>query len=346
MPKRYGKWEVLGNIGEGGQGHVFRVRTAEDPTECALKRLKNSKRLQRFKHEVDAMKSVSHPHLAPIIDCDLEGDHPFLVMPYYPLGCLDEAKRNDLSMDNRLELFEQVLRGVSVLHAHGITHRDLKPENVLLDAGRTAIVADFGLCHFDGKNPVTLTGEVVGPRHYTAPELEVGGPIDVRPTADVYSLGKLFYWLMTGLHLPRERFKEPTFQLETLLEDHRCRQWDRLFGVTVVESPEKRSPNASVLADVFRAVRKDWMKTINVPGSLGTQRCIFCGVGSYRLIAADSQSRDGGSLPNVLRNRLGISHVSGMRIRVMICDRCRNVQFFDLSDEFKGECPNPWATDK
>ncbi len=346
MSQKYGKWEDLGSIGEGGQGRIFRVKTADDPTERALKRLKNSKRLARFKDEVETMKRVVHPNLAPILDYELEGERPFLVMPFYPGGCLNDAKRLEFSAEQRMALFEQVLLGVGALHSNGVTHRDLKPENILLDAGNRAIVADFGLCHFDGKEPVTLTGEVVGPRHYTAPELEVGGPVDVKPTADVYSLGKLFYWLLTGSHLPRERFKEPAYQLAAKLDDPRVRQWDRFLDVTVTEDPGKRSADAQMLTDVFRAVRKDWEKTINVPNPTAEQRCVFCGVGSYRWFAPDTSKKDGGSNMNALYNRLGITLVGSMRIRAMVCDKCRNVQYFDVSDDRKDAGPNPWAPGK
>jgi serine/threonine protein kinase len=94
-------------------------------------------------------------------------------------------------------VYKAVCAGVAHIHANGIIHRDLKPENILFIGG-TPKVADLGLCLIAGLERVTSSLEAVGPRFYMAPELEDGRSLDVTPTADIYSLGKILYFMLSG----------------------------------------------------------------------------------------------------------------------------------------------------
>ena len=139
------RWEVIKQIGEGGQSHVFLVvdRQGSPETTYALKRLKDKKRSARFFQEIEIVKSLSHPNLIRLIDFghDVKSNSPYLVMEFCAGGDLAEHV-HDVSRDRvrALRLFTQICEGVAAFHQKGITHRDLKPANVLC-APRTVLLS-------------------------------------------------------------------------------------------------------------------------------------------------------------------------------------------------------------
>jgi serine/threonine protein kinase len=228
-----GRWELVGGpeLGRGGQGTVFRVkdRSGEHQGEYALKRVPNVNRRQRFRREIDAIKRLTdpetrraHPNIISLIDhsaLDDTGDpeKQFLVMPIANGGDLSDPGRLSLyrgSIDAVLQVAEQVARALSAAHAAKIIHRDVKPENILFAGfGHELWLGDFGICLIREAPRVTESPEVVGPRAFMAPELEEGGQLDVTPSVDIYSLGKvIFYMLSGGVIVPRERLHEERFQ--------------------------------------------------------------------------------------------------------------------------------------
>lgn len=208
MPKErlFGsRWKIVGNLREGGQGWIHRVidTIGEFPGEYALKRLKNKRRMGRFRTEVEVLRRLNDPHIVKLIDASVgsDEDEPFLVMPI--------AKNGDLS--DRLWLYaDQIESVVSVAsqialaldHAHnaGVIHRDIKPANILFpELSHDVWVADFGISldlQADERN--TDDGEVVGPKTFIAPELTEYGNTEVTRAADVYSLGQLIFYMLTG----------------------------------------------------------------------------------------------------------------------------------------------------
>src|SRR5438067_2157926 len=140
MAQIYGdRWAVKESLGEGGQAHTFLVTdgNAEGEAHYVLKRLKNIDRLDRFKREIEAVRSLTHENIVQLVDFDLDAKRPYLVTENCAGGSLKEAEPfwRDPPVA-ALEVFQQICEGVAYAHAHGIVHRDLKPENIFLRAER------------------------------------------------------------------------------------------------------------------------------------------------------------------------------------------------------------------
>ena len=187
-----------------------------------LKRILNAKRRSRFVSEVNACKRLSHPNIISVIDhsaLDSDEKSPekmYLVMPLMAAGDLEKrAAIYQGSVDSTLLVAAALASGLAHAHGHGVIHRDVKPANILFAKDDHApVLSDFGICLLRDDPRVTETGEVVGPRAFIAPELEDGGKLDATPAADVYSLGKVIYFMLSGgVILPRERHSEPQYDL-------------------------------------------------------------------------------------------------------------------------------------
>lgn len=221
MATTYGeRWEVDRSLGEGGQAHTFIVRDikGDSETKYVLKRLKNLNKIERFKQEIETVRNLNHPNIVRLIDFDLNATKPYLVTEYCSGGSLDTAEPFwTKSPIFALELFNQICEGVSFAHGMGIIHRDIKPSNIFLrNEEGPAVIGDFGICYVeqDGSR-ITLTEEAVGPRLFIAPELEDGRLADISPKSDIYSLGKILYWLLSGGRIfSREKHREVQFDLK------------------------------------------------------------------------------------------------------------------------------------
>ena len=260
MTTIYGKrWKTLdaAPLGQGGQGRVFRVIDLRDEQrgEFALKRVLNPERRERFRSEIEAIKRLDHPSIVKLVDHSaldaVAGEEKqFLVMPIAGGGDLSRGDRLSLykgSIDAVLNVARQIASGLKAAHAAGIVHRDIKPENLLFQGiGHDVWISDFGICLLRENPRVTETGEIVGPRAFMAPELEDGGQLEVTPAADVYSLGKVIYYMISGgVVVPRERLHEETYAgilrqgerhrlLSLLLEQMVCPLDRRLNDMDVV----------------------------------------------------------------------------------------------------------------
>jgi serine/threonine protein kinase len=231
MAKVYGgRWQLVERAALG-QGTVFRVKdlSGAHQGEFALKRVPDIDRRERFRREIDAIKRLTnpethqaHPNIISLIDHSALDDtgnleKQFLVMPIANGGDLSDAGRLSLykdSIDGVLQVAKQVAGALSAAHAAKIIHRDVKPENILFTGmGHELWLSDFGICLIREAPRFTESPEVMGPRAFMAPELEQGGQLEVTPSADIYSLGKvIFYMLSGGVILPRERIHEEQYR--------------------------------------------------------------------------------------------------------------------------------------
>ncbi len=323
MAKRYGdRWQTIDSLGEGGQARAFRVRDLEDPADeggWVLKRLKNSSRLERFKDEIEALRRIDSPRIPQVEDCSLD-DPPYLVYPY--IGpTLDEVAEG-LSFDAALGLFIDVVEAVMHAHEQGVVHRDVKPQNVVVgedSEGRRAYLIDFGICQIENGEAYTLTDEPLGSRSFAAPELEAGAAGPVGPKSDVYSLGKLLYWLVTGGKIfPRESYEPGLSQMPQELGVER--QYLRsLLSRTVEIDPNERISAAFLFSDV-RIAKRLIRERVNLVGAKD-QVCPACRQGTLR-------RRTGVDIRNT-----GLSPTGNPDewFRLLHCSYCGYLQMHDIS---------------
>lgn len=245
-------------LGRGGQSEVFPVIDTQGRLagQWALKRVLNPARHQRFLNEISAIKLLQHPNIITLVDHSALDDNvtnaekKFLVMPIAQGGDLSDPQRLSLyrdTLDSVLHVAKQIATALATAHAAGIIHRDIKPQNILFTGnGHEIWLADFGVCLVREQERATEIGEVVGPRAFMAPELEGGGQLDVTPAADIYSLGKLIYYMLSGgTVIPREEIHDPKYRtvlqrggryslLQSLLERMICPLTQRIGDVTEV----------------------------------------------------------------------------------------------------------------
>src|SRR5437867_6790935 len=200
-----GDYELLEEIGRGGQGVVFRARQKSLNRPVALKVIGLGQwaakaHLQRFRLEAEAAARLDHPCIVPIHEVGERESCCYFSMNLVEGSQLDEVvKRKPMPFRRAAELIAKLARAVHYAHEHGILHRDIKPGNVLLDAKGEPHLTDFGLARLvETESTVTHTMEVLGTPSYMAPEQAQGDNAAVSNATDVYGLGAVLYQLLTG----------------------------------------------------------------------------------------------------------------------------------------------------
>ncbi len=202
---RLGNYEILEEIGRGGMGVIYRARQRHSRRIVALKRVlsyhsDSQETLARFRREAQAAASLDHPNILPIYEVSESEGLPFFSMKFAAGGSLQQvapALRKEPRQS--VALVAKVARAVQYAHSRGILHRDLKPGNILLDARGEPLVADFGLAKWlDATSDLTRTLTIFGTPGYIAPEQVSSPAAELRPTADVYSLGAILFDLLAG----------------------------------------------------------------------------------------------------------------------------------------------------
>jgi WD40 repeat protein/tetratricopeptide (TPR) repeat protein len=196
-------YEVLGSLGRGGMGVVYKARQTGLKRLVALKMVlagghADAGQLGRFRTEAEAVARLQHPGIVQIHEVGEHRGLPYFSMEYCPGGSL-AARLGGTPLPAReaAALIEQLAHAMQAAHDKGIIHRDLKPANVLMAEDGTPKITDFGLAKKLGEEGQTNTGSVMGTPSYMAPE-QARGKKDVGPLADVYALGAILYELLTG----------------------------------------------------------------------------------------------------------------------------------------------------
>jgi serine/threonine protein kinase/Tfp pilus assembly protein PilF len=198
-------YEVLAELGRGGMGVVYQGR------HCFLKRLvalkmilagphANPKTRARFRTEAEAVARLQHPNIVQIYEVGECNGIPFLSLEYVDGGSLQRQVHGTAQPEHQAaRLMETLARAVHHLHRRGIVHRDLKPTNILLTSDGIPKISDFGLAKvLDADIGLSRTDTLIGTPTYMAPEQAMGDAKNIGPSADVYSLGAIFYELLTG----------------------------------------------------------------------------------------------------------------------------------------------------
>ena len=200
-----GDYELLEEVGRGGQGVVFRARQKSLNRIVALKVIglgqwATKAHLRRFRLEAEAAASLDHPCIVPIYEVGERDGQCYFSMKFIEGGQLDEVvTHRPISIRQAAELMAKVARTVGYAHEHGILHRDIKPGNILLGAKGEPHLTDFGLARLvESESTVTRTLEVLGTPSYMAPEQAAGNNTKITRATDVYGLGAVLYQLLTG----------------------------------------------------------------------------------------------------------------------------------------------------
>ena len=245
--------EILSLIGKGGMGAVYKARQPMLDRFIALKVLPPAVAgdpgfAERFNREARALARLNHPNIVIVYDFGKAGNLHYLLMEFVDGTNLRQVEQAEkLSPEQALTIVPKICEALQYAHDQGVVHRDIKPENILLDKSGRVKIADFGIAKMVGQGPtdVGLTGakDVVGTPHYMAPE-QIEKPQAVDHRADIYSLGVVFYEMLTG-ELPLGKFTLPSKKVQV---DVRL---DEVVLHTLEKEPSRRYQSASqVKSDV------------------------------------------------------------------------------------------------
>jgi tRNA A-37 threonylcarbamoyl transferase component Bud32 len=282
IQKHFSQLEIVELLGHGGMGAVYKARQPALNRNVALKILPaehtvaNPGFAERFQREARALARLNHPNIVAVYEFGQTGGFHFFIMEYVEGVTLRELVRGQkVAPVQALQIIPQICEALQFAHDAGVVHRDIKPENILIDTTGRVKIADFGLAKILAGNvpevAITKIGHSMGTPHYMAPEqVEKPGQVDHR--ADIYSLGVVFYELLTG-ELPLGRFSPPSgraqidFRLDEIvlraLEKEPARRYQKASHVkdevqTVASHPQQlqrpRSALVSVVAAVFIAM--------------------------------------------------------------------------------------------
>jgi len=197
-------YEILGELGRGGMGVVYKARQLSLNRLVALKMILgagegDNPAVVRFLTEAEAVAAIRHTNVVQVYDHGESNGQPFMALEYLAGGTLYDRLRDGKRLDplQAAGLIEKVARGLQAAHAQGIIHRDIKPGNVLFDEADEPKVADFGLAK-RADSDLTRTGAIMGTPSYMAPEQADGHTREVGPAADVWAVGVILYECLTG----------------------------------------------------------------------------------------------------------------------------------------------------
>ncbi len=257
-------FRILGELGRGGMGTVYKARQVRLNRIVAIKVLRagayaDAAAVARFQAEAEAAARFQHPNIIQVFEVGEHEGAGYLVLEYAAGGGLDHRLKETLQ-DPRssAQLIETLARAIHFAHVRGIIHRDLKPANVLLTEEGVPKIADFGLAKLlERDDALTGHGEILGTPSYMAPEQVRGQTDQIAPATDVYSLGAILYEMLTG----RPPFKGTT-PLSTLeqvssqeplapgkLQRHLPRDLETICMKCLEKEPGRRYPTALELAE-------------------------------------------------------------------------------------------------
>jgi serine/threonine protein kinase len=260
VAKLFPQLEIVELLGQGGMGAVYKARQPALDRWVALKILPpqtatKADFFERFNREARALARLNHPHIVAVHEFGQSGELPYFIMEYVDgvtLRQLVQAKK--LAPEQALAIVPQICEALQFAHEEGIVHRDIKPENILLDKKGRVKIADFGIAKIiegegEGRQPITQDQQVIGTPHYMAPE-QVEKPHLVDHRADIYSLGVVFYEMLTG-ELPLGKFAPPSRKVRV---DVRL---DEVVLHALEKEPERRYQQASEVKTDVETISHD-----------------------------------------------------------------------------------------
>jgi serine/threonine protein kinase len=310
--------------------------TKEFPGQWAKKRLKNNtdpRRLAMFETEVRAVQSIKHPNVLKVVDSDLSADRPYFVAEYCERGSLQKVGAAAFRGNIRttLAVVLPILDALVAAHKVKVFHRDLKPPNILFRGDGSPVIGDFGICFREGEEHFTLSDDAIGSINFIAPEMESGqhGLGEPSNRTDVYSLGKVIYWMLSGGKMfAREDFPS----LVDLLSDPRFEHVHRLLKEMVVRDPAERVQSHELKKKLEMTASLVEGNFAPMAPSLGI-RCRFCGLGKYERFTAFDARDPSKSFPYPRdTSQLGLHPVTpGTNVRCLRCTNCGHIEWFQVT---------------
>ncbi|MCB1925915.1 MAG: serine/threonine protein kinase [Gammaproteobacteria bacterium] len=261
IPKRLGKYEIRGVVGEGGMGVVYRGYDADIDRLVAIKvlhaHLKDREFVQRFRQEARAAARCVHRNIVAVFDFGTEDELPYMVMEFVDGIDLRSMLKAEASLPIRqsCDIVLQVLAALEYSHEHGVVHRDIKPGNILLLGDGLVKVADFGVAKLD-TSELTHVGYMIGTPSYMSPEGRLGKVVDGR--ADLYAVGVVLMELLCGMR-PHDGRPAPVDEVGPMLSglplgEGECRDFQRLIERALAQDPAERFQTAREFADALKTI--------------------------------------------------------------------------------------------
>lgn len=204
-----GDYEVMGQLGAGGMGSVYKVRHTISHRVEALKIIRPDtsapEMAERFLREIRLQASLNHPNIASVHNAFRIDDELLMIVEFIEgTSLVDKLRPPGVKLARAIDYTIQVLSALSYAHAHGVIHRDIKPSNIMIDSTGSVKLLDFGLATTGREPDLTQPGTLLGSPYYMSPEQVRGERVDGR--SDLYSAGALLYEMVTG----RPPFNAPT----------------------------------------------------------------------------------------------------------------------------------------
>ena len=265
-PEKIGKYEIQGELGEGGMGVVYKGFDRAIARNVAIKAINKASVdaqelkyiLERFRVEAQAVGRLAHPRIVQIYDYGEDDETAYIVMELINGKTLRQHLAQEASYEIREigEIIDQVLQGLGHAHSEGVIHRDIKPGNIMINSDGRIKICDFGIARIDSSN-LTQVGEILGTPYYMAPEQFIGAAVD-RP-ADLYSVGVIAYELLTG----RKPFAGKNYEVmqqvlnelpadPSQLNPALSPLMDRVLQKALAKKPGDRFQSAREFAEAFR----------------------------------------------------------------------------------------------
>ncbi|NNJ90371.1 MAG: protein kinase [Gammaproteobacteria bacterium] len=269
IPKKLGKYEIEGVLGEGAMGVVYKAKDPFIERTVAIKTIRNDlldpnirdEMLARFKREAQAAGQLSHPGIVSVYEYGEEANTAFISMEFIQGEELaDIFERGEKPKEEHvIGIIIQLLEALSFAHEKGIVHRDIKPSNIIVTADRKVKLADFGIAHVDTSS-LTQSGSVLGTPAFMSPEQCVGSSVDSR--TDLFSVGAVLYYTLTGekpfpggnpftiMQRVINHEPEPPSSFNPMLP----KELDKILARAMAKKPEKRYQTAQEFIDALKTV--------------------------------------------------------------------------------------------
>jgi serine/threonine protein kinase len=263
-----GHYHILEQLGKGGMATVYKAFDTHLDRDAAIKFIRKEafsqeildRVLLRFDREAKSLARLTHPNIVPISDYGEYDGSPYLVMPYLIGGTLKQFLGKPMALGLACKLLKPIAEALAFAHQKGIVHRDVKPANILLTENHQVMLSDFGIARIleiEQTATLTSTGVGIGTPEYMAPEQGLGREVDGR--ADIYSLGIIFYELLTGskpytadtpMAVVLKQTTAPLPPLSTF-NLNLPERVDHILVKALAKDPDNRYQNMAELANVF-----------------------------------------------------------------------------------------------